>query len=572
MKNKKIFVLAIGFGIALTSIGTVSATESADADSVFVIPDDGRVGLMGAYFNDQETGEKTSYLIDNEKWKNTQVNPTCSSLQDPSCKSDTLTFRANIPLCSNDADLNCIEEVGAIKENGTKVVGKLKQYFPLKAQNEYQGDPKFGLPSGVAGAVVNIPGISHKGGEDYFVTFQLSGSVTKSAGSSSLDGFSARIIPVSIVPNTIGTQSTCFPEMCDTGWVYHEPLKGWGDVGGGAPSCISTSIRTKECAEIKAFPENLRFYLKSRLNISPTGWLHGRFADPEITFETKDGVNQLSVEALPIRVPVLYKAYIWPDVPQTIQDGYDRTTGFFKLGNTYGVWRIANSQLETDPARRNFISTPRPSGKNGIEELKLWLPVVGDKATSMASLWSIRSLRQDESAGSNQCFDSKTALTGLVTTNATQYSAGPPTLEKSEGTLNYSVAAPHFNSKGDVFKGSYDLVMRSDVARCVYGFSKAPINAAISITSADGTPQVATTLIGERKGWLYLQAKNFEFSAPVIKAKLTQDVEPTPNPTPSASPTVKPVTKKTSITCVKGKTVKKVTAVSPKCPSGFKKK
>jgi hypothetical protein len=115
--------------------------------------------------------------------------------------------------------------------------------------------------------------------------------------------------------------------------------------------------------------------------------------------------------------------------------------------------------------------------------------------------------------------------------------------------------------------------MRSDVARCVYGFSKAPINATISITSDDGTPQVATTVIGERNGWLYLQAKNFEFSAPIIKAKLTQEVVVEPTPTPTATPAVKPVVpKKATITCVKGKTTKKVTAVKPKCPSGFKKK
>jgi hypothetical protein len=115
--------------------------------------------------------------------------------------------------------------------------------------------------------------------------------------------------------------------------------------------------------------------------------------------------------------------------------------------------------------------------------------------------------------------------------------------------------------------------MRSDVARCVYGFSKAPINATISITSADGTPQVATTVIGERKGWLYLQAKNFEFSAPIITAKLTQEVVVEPTPTPTATPTKKPVVaKKTTITCVKGKTVKKVTAAKPTCPTGFKKK
>jgi hypothetical protein len=119
--------------------------------------------------------------------------------------------------------------------------------------------------------------------------------------------------------------------------------------------------------------------------------------------------------------------------------------------------------------------------------------------------------------------------------------------------------------------------MRSDIARCVYGFSKAPIKAELSIVSADGSPQIATTVLGEKNGWVFLSAANFEFSAPIIKAKLSQEVvvEPTPAPTATATPTPtkKPVPpKKISITCTKGKTVKKVTAIKPKCPAGYKKK
>lgn len=60
----------------------------------------------------------------------------------------------------------------------------------------------------------------------------------------------------------------------------------------------------------------------------------------------------------------------------------------------------------------------------------------------------------------------------------------------------------------------------------------------------------------------------------------TQTATPTPTPTPvvTATPTptvvatVKPVAKKTMITCVKGKLTKKVTAIKPKCPAGYKKK
>jgi hypothetical protein len=47
--------------------------------------------------------------------------------------------------------------------------------------------------------------------------------------------------------------------------------------------------------------------------------------------------------------------------------------------------------------------------------------------------------------------------------------------------------------------------------------------------------------------------------------------EPTPTPTPVATPTAKPVVKKT-ITCVKGKKTIKKTAISPKCPAGYKLK
>ena len=41
---------------------------------------------------------------------------------------------------------------------------------------------------------------------------------------------------------------------------------------------------------------------------------------------------------------------------------------------------------------------------------------------------------------------------------------------------------------------------------------------------------------------------------------------------PAPSPTTKATPKKSSIICVKGKTVKKITAVKPKCPKGYKKR
>jgi hypothetical protein len=165
-----------------------------------------------------------------------------------------------------------------------------------------------------------------------------------------------------------------------------------------------------------------------------------------------------------------------------------------------------------------------------------------------------------------KCSASNNALSGIVTTNALTYSAGPPSYDKSTGSLNFKVASPHYEADGKTEAlGSYDLALRSDVARCIYGFSKAPISAEISITSLDGEKKVATTLVNERNGWLYLSAKGFTFSSPVINIKLTQEavVVPAPSATKAASKVVK-------ITCTKGKTKKVVSGIMPVCPKGYK--
>jgi hypothetical protein len=159
-----------------------------------------------------------------------------------------------------------------------------------------------------------------------------------------------------------------------------------------------------------------------------------------------------------------------------------------------------------------------------------------------------------------------------------------------EDSLIYDVAGAHEGYDGKVFKGSYDLVMSSEVARCLYNFSSAPIKATISVTSSTGEVQnVATELVNEKNGWLTLSAKNFTFSAPTIRIKLSQDapispatpvaIAPAPkednqpvvaNETkqPVAAKVLKPAAKKT-ITCKNGKLIKKVSGTNPKCPAGY---
>jgi hypothetical protein len=150
------------------------------------------------------------------------------------------------------------------------------------------------------------------------------------------------------------------------------------------------------------------------------------------------------------------------------------------------------------------------------------------------------------------------------------YDAKPPVF--TDGELRYRVAGVHSKPDGNDFKGVYDLVIDSNAARCLYKYSAAPISATVSVTSSSGGEQnIATTVVNERDGWFHLGAYGFGFSSPTLKVKLTQEA-PAPSASPAPSKTTKAAPAKKTITCVKGKTIKKVTAVNPKCPSGYKKK
>jgi hypothetical protein len=111
-------------------------------------------------------------------------------------------------------------------------------------------------------------------------------------------------------------------------------------------------------------------------------------------------------------------------------------------------------------------------------------------------------------------------------------------------------------------------LLESKFARCLYKFTTAPIRASVSITNADGNSNIESSVFNEKDGWIKLSINGFTFSSPKITVKLEQDkVMETAKPTPTS----KPIVTKT-IACVKGKVTKKVTAVNPKCPAGYKKK
>ena len=584
-------VLAIALAFFL---GTLGAAAS-HGDSAFIDPDEGwalpnssgDVGSQNALFI-ENAGAAYSALIDKSKMASapgvSQVDPTCSSTSDEKCDFSNFAFTAQIPVCQNATDQNCIESIGAIDEKSGDHVGVFQSYYPAKAQNQYVGNSSWKLPSGVSGSLFTIPGANGATGNTYYVSVVLAGHGNKNQDPiTTLDGFTASITPVQIQDITkqegINRAWCKSPSgTCDDGWnLIDQGQNGnsnWGIAGGagndGVHSCAATSWADRTCAEKQAFPAGFKFYIKARFTLPPTGWLHGRLDDPTITLTESAGVTKLTVQAAPVVVPLIYKNYLWAQMPLALQDLYDPKNGnykYLKPGDTTGFGRTGWSE---DPLKRAITVQPRPYDQSAISQLAAWLPWVDNTATAVPHYWSLQSLSAQELVGANPCFTNPLELNGIVTTNATTYAPGPPVYDKAHGDLNYQVAAPHFAKRDQLFTGLYDLVMRANVARCVYGFSNAPIKASISVVSASGAPQVATTVVGEKNGWLHLSARGFEFSAPTVKVKMQQE-KMAPTPPASVGPVQQPATKTTSLTCIKGKVLKKIVAINPACPKGYKK-
>ena len=572
---------------ALLVPSTAGAFENTNEPGPsWALPNDSELGQQIFSFVDMY-GEPSSNLYSSSYVSLQEANPLCASISDENCKNG-YQYQAMLPYCFSDSDVNCISDFGIVDQNKNIVKAEYKRNFPAKALNEFQGSPAVGLPSGTTGSVYAIPGAEFGKSNLYYVrVLTIGGGNLQGA---SIDSLDIQVFPVDYydLPFSQGAKDAGITQVIDnsTGKL------GWG---GSAPGlldkvfCVTSSAAESKCLQRYEFPSNIRYFVKLRMSKIPSGWMHGRIAQPNVSIMKENNLFSLKIEGEPVSVPAVSKTYLWNQMPADLQAKYDTATACyinepsFKANGKYCYG--GRSQANADPQKRNVVVKPDPWSAIGMEQLKHILPYVNDQATAMFSSWSIRTLSGGEMVGADKCFSDATKVTGMVSTNATQYSAGPPVFDKSTQSLVYQVAAPHLTNKGTVFEGSYDLSIPSSVARCLYSFTSAPIKAEVSITTADGTTKVAITSLVERDDWLFFSAKGFTFSDPTIQVKLFQDVveatptptpeptaEPTPTPTPKPSVTSTPKVKKTTITCVKGKVIKKVTAVKPVCPKGYKKK
>jgi len=481
----------------------------------------------------------------------------CSSLTDEACsKGNAINTLNHLPPCIAPIKTNCISSVYAIDGAGKKTEGAFVKYTTPDYKYDYPASEINNLPQGRSqGGIWQIPGVTHSGGNDfYFASTLLNGWLQKSAGvqvSTEIFEFNTMESAINPVKEITGDFQQATPLDSSN------PSRD-GSKSGGVGASINLPAAEKNacvmmgggiCYSAQEFPKEFRFGMKVVLGRAMHGWFHGRIFQPVINVQSDGSGQVITFEALPVQVPTLYERVNTSEISADFRS-YLSGNRVFSEGSSYFM--------------------PGNSGNEAIEMAGFWLPLVKDKATTSRTYWNVRTLEGNQDSDVSRCSTDSNKLVGVVTTNSLVYSAGPPTYNKAEGSLDYKLLSPHFTASGEEAIGTYDLVLRSDVARCIYGFSRAPIQAVVSIVSAEGENKVATTLIREKDGWLTLSANGFTFSSPTIRVKLSQTATETEILAPAVPAKVS--AKKTTITCSKGKLSKKISGVKPKCPAGFKKK
>ena len=482
-------------------------------------------------------------------------------------------YRAVLPACIDAADTNCLSEITAVDASGKSLKVNPLSTFPTLRYEDFAGDPNQGVPRGSGAVLVSIPEAPHAGGDNYLMKLTVTSNRTpQSGGVYGVPSISASMMAVKIVEGNFQGNRT---ETNTASYLRASGIsvRGFTDLAPGEQpdpryqACVMSS--TKQCALPYGLPQDISFGFSARFSFYLTGWLHGRMRDASIKLEKKsDKESLLTVSARPIKVPVL-------DVVKNVDDLPDSLLAHFApldwAGETLRYPLATSAQgtrVDTNEKTRaglknlsfKFINTRFDS--YSMKDFLQWLPVAGDKAAALPTQWRVSTMTDRGSGVVQECLNKSNTLAGLVTTNATMYLDGPPTYDASQGSLDYKVAATHYEADGKTeFKGSYELLMSSTVARCIYKFTNAPVKASVSVTSENGEPNIATVVVNEKNNWLTLGAYNFTFSSPTVSVKLTQDK-------PQVVTPPKPVIKK--ITCVKGKVTKKI--VASKCPAGYKKK
>lgn len=453
--------------------------DGADVDEQWSSPLESVKGLHGIVMN-EDLRENVSFL----DVENNRFGPYCTSMKDIACTGQPVSFRAVLPFCATTTQVDCIESVTAAGRDGSQSTAEFVEVFPKKGTLDFTGSDALKIPSGGTTSIFQLKDYPHttvagKTYDTYAVTLSLRG-YNSADGSVGGRRMFASITPVMFrdVECDERYNGRCMDgsQDQDNSGVAVDIDNGfrcilWDQVDGNGDGKIyaDTPGDRTICALKRSFPEGVRFTLRARLASEPGGWLHGRMDAPEILFDTDEDRTLVAISAGPVRVPAFAGVAPYASLPVNIQTHYDAI-----CRESCHSFRFGPQPTDISTIKRHLFVGSDPFSPQAFSDLALWREYLNDTANALPSQWTVRTLDEGEMESAGTCIGIGSGVKGIVTTNATAYVKGPPSFDSASKTLKYEVAAPHYEKDGRTeFKGVYNLIVRADVAECLYGFSKA---------------------------------------------------------------------------------------------------
>ena len=417
---------------------------------------------------------------------------TCNSVTDSNCsaaKAKSIASSAILPVCDSTRTENCVVSLELTNKDG---VFEKATYTRNPGGMNFAPNSTYGYTGGTTPSLWEAPfAPSASGTTGYAVIVRTRVFMEWSEKKFKTDSVVATVIPFR---ETTGNYKAPFQETVEKN---HRGVSGIG-IGGHGYECAWNE--EGKCGVAQDFASGVRVKLTVRVASEIGGWFKGRIKDPVIAVNKLNSKsNTISVEAEPALVSKM--------VYQTSLAALTSTERTYGMNNGMaGGWE------------NGFITWGESNRSTTFNYLEYFRNKISDTASGSNTYWNFGTVRSNDR---NNCLSDTSKVLGIVTTNSMVYDGGVPTF--SGGFLNYKVAGLHYAPNGtDLNLGAYDMVMRSETARCLYKFSNAPLSATVSVLNDKGAKTTATTVVSEKNGWLKLAAYGFTFSKKTIKVKITK--------------------------------------------------
>ena len=485
----------LAFLAALVLMAQVQPAYAADAYNAEAqgLPGDGGIFLIAEEGNFMPI----STFVASETKSNSTDQWVCDGADDPACSSSkAAVVQANylLPVCQKISEDNCIVSL-EIAQQGKNF--EVATFLRNTTGLSFPAEPSSGYPGGSTTSLWEVKdNPSASGTLTYSVSAKGIAARNGSNKKFETSAFSAVVVPYR--EQAGGWKDT--KQVTGTQGDIHGDRKRFVGIEGGDQACAWSE--NGKCGVPQDFTEGTRVRLTVRISNAIGGWFKGRLKDPLISVsKASKSNNEITVEAEPVSVARMsYK----------VQGASNLTAQDRDIFKSLGAWG----------GKDNFMTWSPAWESRTFSYVDYFRPKVKDTASGVTTFWNFST--SDLNGNGNQCLADKSKVLGLVTTNAMVYDGGVP--QFSGGFLNYKVAGLHYAPDGeDLNLGVYDLVMRSETARCLYGWGKAPLSATVSVVNDKGGKTVATTVVKETKdGWLKMAAYGFTFSKKTIKVKITK--------------------------------------------------